>query len=49
MEGREILINRSRVFIDLETYRMVDFIGIVRCFTSQGFGHTSNRCEAGIH
>lgn len=40
-----ILISRRRICIDMERYRVVDFIPVVRCFNCQEFGHTAVKCE----
>lgn len=41
----EILVKKRRICIDMERYRVVSFIPIVRCFNCQSFGHTAAKCE----
>lgn len=41
----EILVSKRRICIDMERYRLVNFIPVVRCFNCQSFGHTAVKCE----
>lgn len=43
-ETKDRLLAKKRVCIDLERYRIVQFVTIVRCFKCQAFGHMSGRC-----
>lgn len=49
LESRDMLINRKRICIDFERYRVVEFISIMRCFKGQKFGHLANNCAEEIH
>lgn len=40
----EVLIKKKRICIDMERYRVVHFIPIIRCFNCQSFGHTAMKC-----
>lgn len=49
--GRELmehLIDDKRICIDMERYRVVIFVEIIRCFRCQAFGHTAVKCEREI-
>lgn len=41
---RECLLNRKRVCIEYERYRVVQHITMVRCFKCQVFGHMTGKC-----
>lgn len=47
--GRKILVNRKRVCIYFERYRVVDYIQINRCFKCQAFGHMALNCKGDQH
>lgn len=40
------IIKRGRVFIAWRSYRIKEFINIVRCFRCHGFGHFAGMCSA---
>lgn len=44
MEGADFLLERKRVCIDLDRYRIVRFVPIVRCYRCQAYGHVSQKC-----
>lgn len=44
VEGANFLIERRRVCVDMDRYRIVRFVPIVRCYRCQAYGHVSNRC-----
>lgn len=43
-KSAELLISGRRICINLERYRVVRFVPIVRCFRCQAFGHVISRC-----
>lgn len=43
-EGADFLVERRRVCIDLERYRIVSFVPIIRCHKCQAFGHMRQKC-----
>lgn len=47
-EFMEYLINSKRICIDMERYRVVKFVPIVRCFKCQTFGHILSKCDKEI-
>lgn len=46
---RDYLIQRKRICIDFERYRVVDFVSITRCFKCQAFGHYAGTCTRDTH
>lgn len=46
---KNFLLDKRRVCLDFERYRVVEFISIVRCFRCQKFGDLANRCEEEAH
>lgn len=44
-EVAQFLIKKRRICIDLERYRVVGFVPIIRCFNCQTFGHIASKCE----
>lgn len=47
--GRDHLIQRRRLCIDFDRYRVVDFVPITRCFKCQAFGHYAGSCKGDLH
>lgn len=43
--GKDILLERKRLCIDFERYRIVQFLPIVRCYKCQQFGHYASNCK----
>lgn len=48
-ESKKFLLDKRRVCLDFERYRVVEFISIMRCFRCQKFGFLANRCEEEAH
>lgn len=46
---RDHLIQRKRICVDFERYRVVDFVSITRCFKCQAFGHYAGTCNRDTH
>lgn len=44
-EAFTCMIDRKRICIDLERYRIVEYLQIVRCFKCQAYGHMVSRCS----
>lgn len=44
-ETSQRLLEKRRVCIDYERYRVVEFVTITRCFKCQEFGHMSGQCK----
>lgn len=44
-EVSQFVIKRRRICIDLERYRVVEFVPIIRCYNCQTFGHVASKCE----
>lgn len=44
-ELSERLLDKRRICIDYERYRVVQFVTIIRCFKCQEFGHMSGQCK----
>lgn len=40
----DCLIERKRICINLERYKVVEFVQITRCFKCQKFGHLASKC-----
>jgi len=40
------LINKSRVFMMWRTYRIREYLSIMRCFKCHGYGHIAKNCES---
>lgn len=38
------LMEKKRLCIDFDRYRVVEYVQIVRCYKCQAYGHTSTRC-----
>lgn len=49
MESKSMLLEKKRICIDFERYRVVEFISIMRCFKCQKFGYLVNNCSGEIH
>lgn len=41
---RTELISKGRFYIDFASCRLVDFLGVSRCFKCQGYGHVAKFC-----
>lgn len=41
----EILLEKKRICIDFERYRVVRYVPVVRCFKCQAYGHMSRQCS----
>lgn len=40
------IINRGRIFVAWKTYRIKEYIKILRCYKCHGFGHIAKYCSA---
>lgn len=43
--GKEILLEKRRICIEFERYRVVEFLPITRCFKCQQFNHYAGSCK----
>lgn len=41
----ELLLMRRRICVNLERYRVVEFVQILRCFRCQAFGYVASKCS----
>lgn len=39
------LLDRKRLCVDFDRYRVVEYVQIVRCFRCQSYGHMSSCCS----
>lgn len=44
-----VLLDRKRLCLEFERYRIVEYVNIVRCFRCQAFGHYANDCSGVLH
>lgn len=42
---RDELISRGRIYIDFSYCRVVDYLGVARCFKCQCYGHVAKHCD----
>lgn len=40
---KKLLLEKKRICVDYDRYRVVEFVNIVRCFKCQAFGHVASR------
>lgn len=41
----ENLINRERIFLQLKTHRIKEYLNITRCYKCHGYGHIAKMCK----
>lgn len=44
-DGKAQLLERKKICLDYERYRMVEYIPVTRCFKCQQYGHFANSCS----
>lgn len=49
IDVKRFLLNRKRICIDMERYRIVEFIPIIRCNKCQIYGHYAATCDNTVH
>lgn len=47
--SKQWLLDRKKICIDFERYRVVEFVSITRCFRCQEFGHYASGCKGTQH